>query len=56
MDVDHSFIAKVFEKEMNSLLKRIKERQPSKKRTNPSRGSIFKFFSIKDRFLKEDVS
>ncbi len=56
MDVDHSFITKVFEKEMNSLLKRIQERQPSKKRTNPSRGSIFKFFSIKDRFLKEDVS
>jgi hypothetical protein len=30
--------------EMNSLLKRIEEKQPSKKRTNSSRRSISKFF------------
>ncbi len=56
MDAYHSFIAQRFEKEVNSLLKGTKEKQPSKKRTNPFEGSIFKFFSIKDYFKKKDVS
>ncbi len=53
MDANCSFITQMFEKKMNSLLKRTKERQPSKKRTNPS---ISKFFFVKDTFNKEDVS
>ncbi len=56
MDVDYSFIAQMFEEKMNSLLKSTKEIQPLKKRTNPSRGSIFKFNYVKDTFKKEDVS
>ncbi len=56
MDVDHFFIAQMFEEKMNSLLKSIKEIQPSKKKTNPSRGSIFKFYYVKNTFKKEDVS
>jgi hypothetical protein len=32
----------MFEEEMNNLLKRTKERQPSKKITKPSNGSISK--------------
>jgi phage regulator Rha-like protein len=56
VDANHSFIAQMFEKEVNSLLKSIEERHVSKKRTNPSRGLIFNFFSIKDTFKKEDVS
>jgi hypothetical protein len=46
----------MFEEKVNSLLKSIFKIQPSKKRTNPSRGSIFKFFYVKDTFKKEDVS
>ena len=56
MDVDHYFIAQMYEEKMNNLLKNTKEIQPSKKRTKPSRRSIFKFNSIKDTFKKEDVS
>jgi hypothetical protein len=42
---------------MNNLLKSNEERQPSKKKTNSSRGSIFiLFYSIKDTFKKKDVS
>ncbi len=48
VDGNHSFIAQMFEEEVNSLLKKTKERQPSKKITNSSRRLIFKFFSIKD--------
>jgi hypothetical protein len=47
VDANHSFIAQIFEKEMSSLLKSIEERNALKKRTNPSRGSIFKFFWFK---------
>jgi hypothetical protein len=46
----------MFEEEMNSLLRSIKERQPSKKRTNPFGRSISKFFFIKDIFFKKDAS
>ncbi len=54
MDAYHSFIAQRFE-EMNNLLKGTKERQPSKKRTNPFERSIFKKKIIKDSFKKKDV-
>jgi hypothetical protein len=50
VDGDHSFIAQMFEEEMNSLLKSTKERQPSKKRINPFGGLISRFLSIKDTF------
>jgi len=42
MDAYHSFITQRFEEEVNNLLKGTKERQPSKKRTNPFEGSISK--------------
>jgi hypothetical protein len=50
VDVNHSFIAQMFEEKMNNLLKKTKERQLSKKRKNSFRRSISKFFSIKDIF------
>jgi hypothetical protein len=56
VDVNHSFIAQMFEEKMNNLLKKTKERQLSKKRKNSFRRSISKFFSIKDIFKKKDVS
>jgi hypothetical protein len=56
VDVDHSFIAQIFEEEMNSLLTWIKERWPSKKIMNPFGGSIFNFFLVKDTLKKKDVS
>ncbi len=56
MDANHSFIAQMFEKEVNCLLKSIEERQPSKKKTNPSKGSISKFLFGKDTLKKMDVS
>jgi len=56
VDVDHSFIAQMYEEKMNSLLKSTKEIQPSKKKTNPSRGLIFKFNFVKDTLKKKDVS
>jgi hypothetical protein len=52
VDAYHSFIAQRFE-EMNNLLKGTKERQPSKKRTNPFERSIFKKKFIKDSFKKK---
>jgi hypothetical protein len=56
VDAYRSFIAQRFEEEVNSLSKGTKEIQPSKKRTNPFKGSIFKYFSIKYSFKKKDVS
>jgi hypothetical protein len=58
VDVNHSFIAHKFEKEVNSLLKEIVplvERHPSKKRTNPLGGSISKFFWLKIPLKKRCV-
>jgi hypothetical protein len=43
MDVDHMFIVKEFEKEMNNLMKQTKERHLAKEILNISRGSISKF-------------
>jgi hypothetical protein len=40
VDAYHSFITQMFEKEVNSLLRNIEEKQPLKKRANLSGGSI----------------
>jgi len=53
VDGNHSFIAQMFEKEVNNLLKKTEERQPSKKITNSSRRSISKFFFLSKIFLKK---
>jgi len=50
VNVNHSIIAKMFEKEINSPLKGKVERQPTKERYNPSRNAIIKFFATKDPF------
>jgi hypothetical protein len=55
VDTNHSYIAQRFEEKMNNMLKGIKEKQMSKKRTNPSGRSISKFFLIKDFKKKRDV-
>jgi wobble nucleotide-excising tRNase len=55
VDVDHGSIAKIFEGEVNSLLRGKKERQPSKKRSNVFRNVISNFFVVKDPFKKDDV-
>ncbi len=46
VDVEHIVIAKLFEEEVNSLLKGRKENQPTKKRTIMSSESISKFFFL----------
>jgi phage regulator Rha-like protein len=56
VDVDHYFIAQMFEKKMNNLLRSIEERQVSKKRTNHLKSQSLNFFFIKDTIKKEDVS
>jgi hypothetical protein len=56
VDTKHSFITQMFEEEMNSLLRRIEEKQLLNKKANPSNESIFKFFSIKNMFKKNNVS
>ncbi len=55
VDENHSLITKSFEEKMNSLLKSIEERQPSKKRTNLFGRSISKNNYVKDSFKKKDV-
>jgi hypothetical protein len=55
VDVEHTVIAKMFEEEVNSLLKGREERQPTKKKTIIFGGSILKIFSIKDPFKRKDV-
>jgi hypothetical protein len=55
VDVAHTIIAKMFKEEVNFLLKGKEERQSAKKKAIVSSVSIFKFFSIKDSFKKEDV-
>ncbi len=55
MDVEHIDIEKTFEEEINFLLKGSAEKQPTKKRTIVSGGSIVTFFSIKDSFKREYV-
>jgi hypothetical protein len=55
VDVEHIVIAKMFEKEINFLLKRRKEKQPTKKRAIVFDGSKFKIFLIKNSFKEKDV-
>jgi hypothetical protein len=55
VDAKHIVIAKMFEKEINFLLKGRKERQLAKKRAIMFSGSNFKFFPLKNSFKKEDV-
>ncbi len=55
VDVEHIVIAKMFEKEINFLLKRRKEKQPTKKRAIVFGGSKFKIFLIKNSFKEKDV-
>jgi hypothetical protein len=53
--VEHTIIAKMFEEEVNFLLKGRKERQLAKKKTIVSNGSISNFVVVKDSFKKKDV-
>jgi len=55
VDANHGQIAKIFEEEMNNLLTKKEERQPTKKRTNMFGNSIFKFLVTKNYFKKDDV-
>jgi hypothetical protein len=55
VDANHMLIAKKFKEEVNNLLKEKEKRQPSKKITNLSSGSISNFFHVKDFFKKQDV-
>jgi hypothetical protein len=55
VDANHGSIAKIFQGEVNNLLKGKEERQPSKKRSNVSRNVISNFFVVKDPFKKDDV-
>ncbi len=52
MDVDHYFIAQMFEEEVHSLLKNIEEKQPSNKIANPSKGQFLNFFFNQRYFQK----
>jgi hypothetical protein len=52
VDIDHSIIFKNIE-EVNSLMKRNLEKQPTKKRSNVSNSSISIFFASKDLFKKD---
>ncbi len=56
VDAKHTVIAKMFQKEINFLLKGRKERQLAKKRAIMFSGSNSKFFPLKNSFKKEDVS
>jgi hypothetical protein len=51
VNVDHGLVAKIFEEEVNNLLKGKEERQPLKKRSN----SLSNFFVMKEPFKKDDV-
>jgi hypothetical protein len=55
LDAEQIVIAKMFEEEINSLLKGSVKRQPTKKRTIIFGGSTSKIFSVKDSFKREDV-
>ncbi len=56
MDAKHIVITKMFEEEVNTLLKGREERQPKKKKRLCLVGQFFYFFSIKDFLNKKDVS
>jgi hypothetical protein len=53
--LNHSKIAKVFEKEVNNPIREELKRQPTKKKPILSGVVIFNFFVTKDFFKKDDV-
>lgn len=55
MDVNHVVIVICFEKEVNSPLKGVQEKQLAKKRPNVSCNAIFKKIDVKDHFKREFV-
>jgi hypothetical protein len=55
VDVEYIVIAKMFEEEVNFLLKGSAEKQPTKKRRIVFGGSISKFFFVKNSFKRKDV-
>ncbi len=48
MNIDHAIIAKKFEKEVNSLIRRIMERQLMKNRLTMFGSAISNFFDVKN--------
>jgi hypothetical protein len=55
VDSDDVILAKSFEEEMNSPLRNIFEKEPTKKRPNVSNFEILDFFGAKDPFKKDVV-
>ncbi len=53
VDANHAILTKRFEEEMNSPLRNILERQPTKKRPNVFNSKILEFFGAKDPFKKD---
>jgi hypothetical protein len=54
VDANHILIVNFFEKEVNGLIKKIHEKQPTKKRSNVSNNARFNFFAIKVPFKRND--
>jgi hypothetical protein len=52
VDVDHVVLTKKFEEEINSPLRNVLERQPTKKGPNVFNFEILEFFGAKDPFKK----
>jgi hypothetical protein len=55
VDAKHVVLNKFFEEEVNSSLKRIVKKQPTKKRSNISSSSISNFFIAKSPFKECNV-
>jgi hypothetical protein len=56
VNVEHIVIIKMFEEEVNFLLKGREKKQLAKKIVSVSSGSFLKKNSIKDSFKKEEVT
>ncbi len=54
MDCDHATIVKIFEEEVNALVKGPFEKQLTKKTMNVLGSAISKLFFVKDSFLNDD--
>ncbi len=52
---NHYMIAKIFEKYINNLLKKLHERKPAKKRPHVNGTIICNFFVAKGFYRKDDV-
>ncbi len=55
VDVEHTLIAKKFDEEINSHVKRCLEKQPANKRPNVFVNEIFEIFLSKDPLEKGNV-